>query len=132
MRVIPGGALPVAAAQTARHGSAGGHRPGPGRGGQAVGWDGDHSPGCKHRPASPRPPRERALVVRGRARMWWGEHLESMAEADPGDFIYRARTRRSMLLADAEPHRPHSGKTAGPPDGSVSGTRCLIAFRYAW
>ncbi|HWP10395.1 MAG TPA: cupin domain-containing protein [Ramlibacter sp.] len=27
-------------------------------------------------------------VVRGRARMRWGEHLEFMAEAGPGDFIY--------------------------------------------
>ena len=27
-------------------------------------------------------------VVRGRARMRWGEHLEFMAEAEPGDFIY--------------------------------------------
>ena len=27
-------------------------------------------------------------VVRGRVRMRWGEHLESTAEAEPGDFIY--------------------------------------------
>jgi uncharacterized RmlC-like cupin family protein len=27
-------------------------------------------------------------VVSGRARMRWGERLEFMAEADPGDFIY--------------------------------------------
>jgi uncharacterized RmlC-like cupin family protein len=27
-------------------------------------------------------------VVRGRARMRWGEHLEFTAEAAPGDFIY--------------------------------------------
>ncbi len=27
-------------------------------------------------------------VVKGRARMRWGEHLEFMAEAGPGDFIY--------------------------------------------
>jgi uncharacterized RmlC-like cupin family protein len=27
-------------------------------------------------------------VVRGRARMRWGEHLEYVAEAGPGDFIY--------------------------------------------
>jgi uncharacterized RmlC-like cupin family protein len=27
-------------------------------------------------------------VVRGRARMRWGEHLEFVAEANPGDFIY--------------------------------------------
>jgi uncharacterized RmlC-like cupin family protein len=27
-------------------------------------------------------------VVRGRARMRWGEHLEYTAEAGPGDFIY--------------------------------------------
>src|SRR4030095_6935077 len=27
-------------------------------------------------------------VVRGRARMRWGDHLEYVAEAAPGDFIY--------------------------------------------
>jgi uncharacterized RmlC-like cupin family protein len=27
-------------------------------------------------------------VLRGRARMRWGEHLEYVAEAGPGDFIY--------------------------------------------
>src|SRR5206468_6164244 len=27
-------------------------------------------------------------VVKGRARMRWGERLEFVAEADPGDFIY--------------------------------------------
>jgi uncharacterized RmlC-like cupin family protein len=27
-------------------------------------------------------------VVSGRARMRWGDHLEFVAEADPGDFIY--------------------------------------------
>src|SRR6266705_1878207 len=27
-------------------------------------------------------------VVKGRARMRWGAHLEFVAEADPGDFIY--------------------------------------------
>src|SRR6202011_5921044 len=28
------------------------------------------------------------FVVRGRARMRWGDRLEYMAEAGPGDFIY--------------------------------------------
>ena len=28
------------------------------------------------------------FVIRGRARMRWGEHLEFTAEAGPGDFIY--------------------------------------------
>jgi uncharacterized RmlC-like cupin family protein len=27
-------------------------------------------------------------VARGKARMRWGEHLEFVSEADPGDFIY--------------------------------------------
>src|ERR1043166_8639306 len=27
-------------------------------------------------------------IVKGRARMRWGEHLEFVAEADPGDFIF--------------------------------------------
>ena len=29
-------------------------------------------------------------IVKGRARMRWGEHLEYVAEAGPGDFIYVA------------------------------------------
>jgi uncharacterized RmlC-like cupin family protein len=28
------------------------------------------------------------FVVRGRARMRWGDHLEFVAEAEPGDFIF--------------------------------------------
>ena len=32
-------------------------------------------------------------VLRGRARMRWGERLEYVAEAGPGDFIYRAALR---------------------------------------
>jgi uncharacterized RmlC-like cupin family protein len=28
------------------------------------------------------------FVVRGRARMRWGDHLEFIAEAEPGDFIF--------------------------------------------
>src|SRR3977135_4116561 len=43
-----------------------------------------HQPGAHH---------TRALesviyVIKGRARMRWGEHLEYVAEANPGDFIF--------------------------------------------
>ena len=40
-------------------------------------------------------------VVRGRARMRWGDRLEFCAEAGPGDFIYvppSCRTRRSTPI----------------------------------
>lgn len=40
-------------------------------------------------------------VVRGRARMRWGEQLEFMAEAGPGDFIY------------VPPYVPHQEINAG-------------------
>jgi len=41
-------------------------------------------------------------VVRGRARMRWGEKLEFMAEAGPGDFIY------------VPPYVPHQEINANP------------------
>ena len=44
-------------------------------------------------------------VVRGKARMRWGEHLEFTAEAGPGDFISRrpmCRIRKSTPLLDDE------------------------------
>ena len=41
-------------------------------------------------------------VVRGRARMRWGERLEFMAEAGPGDFIY------------VPPYVPHQEINASP------------------
>ena len=43
-------------------------------------------------------------VVRGRARMRWGERLEFMAEADPGDFIF------------VPPYVPHQEINALPGD----------------
>lgn len=43
-------------------------------------------------------------VVRGRARMRWGEHLEFTAEADPGDFIF------------VPPYVPHQEINALPGD----------------
>lgn len=41
-------------------------------------------------------------VIRGRARMRWGEHLEFVAEAGPGDFIY------------VPPYVPHQEINASP------------------
>ena len=41
-------------------------------------------------------------VVRGKARMRWGEHLEFVAEAGPGDFIY------------VPPYVPHQEINASP------------------
>lgn len=41
-------------------------------------------------------------VVRGRARMRWGEHLEFVAEAGPGDFIF------------VPPYVPHQEINASP------------------
>src|SRR3569832_1439667 len=41
-------------------------------------------------------------IVKGRARMRWGEHLEFTAEAGPGDFIY------------VPPFVPHQEITASP------------------
>ena len=43
-------------------------------------------------------------VVRGRARMRWGEHLEFVAEAGPGDFIF------------VPPYVPHQEINASPAE----------------
>src|ERR1700746_2046624 len=43
-------------------------------------------------------------VVRGRARMRWGEHLEFIAEAEAGDFIY------------VPPYVPHQEINASPDE----------------
>jgi len=43
-------------------------------------------------------------VLRGRARMRWGEHLEYVAEAGPGDFIY------------VPPYVPHQEINASPDE----------------
>ena len=43
-------------------------------------------------------------VVRGKARMRWGEHLEFTAEAGPGDFIY------------IPPYVPHQEINAAPDE----------------
>ncbi len=43
-------------------------------------------------------------VVKGRARMRWGEHLEFTAEAGPGDFIY------------IPPYVPHQEINASPDE----------------
>jgi uncharacterized RmlC-like cupin family protein len=44
-------------------------------------------------------------VLRGRARMRWGERLEFMAEAEPGDFIY---------VPPYVPHQEINASTAEP------------------
>ena len=44
------------------------------------------------------------FVIRGRARMRWGEHLQFVAEAGPGDFIY------------VPPYVPHQEINASPSE----------------
>ena len=46
------------------------------------------------------------FVVRGQARMRWGEHLEFVAEAGPGDFIF------------VPPYVPHQEINADPSNRS--------------
>ena len=50
-------------------------------------------------------------VVRGKARMRWGEQLQFTAEASPGDFIYRAALRAAS--GDQRQPRRGSGMRAG-------------------
>ena len=50
------------------------------------------------------PPESGIYIVKGRARMRWGEHLEFTAEAGPGDFIY------------VPPYVPHQEINASPTE----------------
>jgi uncharacterized RmlC-like cupin family protein len=88
VRVIPGGALDPSTAQT----------PGMDRraainyarvGAQKL-WAGTVHihPNAKTGAHHHGPLESVIYVVRGKARMRWGEHLEFVAEAGPGDFIY--------------------------------------------
>ena len=53
-----------------------------------CGRDCAHPSQCEDRRPPPWSPRIRDLRCEGRARMRWGERLEFVAEAGPGDFIY--------------------------------------------
>ena len=53
-----------------------------------LGRHGEHPPQRQNRCPSSRRLESVIYVVSGRARMRWGERLEFMAEAGPGDFIY--------------------------------------------
>ena len=58
-------------------------------------------------------------IVKGRARFRWGEKLEYVDEAGPGDFIYvppyTSRPEGFSSLTDADLSRPRF-RAAGPPD----------------
>jgi uncharacterized RmlC-like cupin family protein len=51
-------------------------------------------------------------VVSGRARMRWGERLEYVAEAGPGDFIYVAPTRRTRRSTRWTTRRSNASSSA--------------------
>ena len=104
VRVIPAGSLDSNTAQT----------PGMDRaaainfarvGAQKI-WAGTVSihPGAKTGAHHHGPLESVIYVVRGRARMRWGEKLEFMAEAGPGDFIY------------VPPYAPHQEINASPDE----------------
>jgi uncharacterized RmlC-like cupin family protein len=104
VRVIPGGSLDANTAQT----------PGMDRraaityarvGAQKI-WAGTVHihPNAKTGPHHHGPLESVIYVVRGKARMRWGETLEFVAEAGPGDFIY------------VPPYVPHQEINASPDD----------------
>ena len=55
---------------------------------QAVGGHGPHPSQCQDGGHHHGPLESVIYVVKGRARLRWGERLEFTAEAGPGDFIY--------------------------------------------
>ena len=104
VRVIPGGSLDANTAQT----------PGMDRraaityarvGAQKI-WAGTVHihPNAKTGPHHHGPLESVIYVVSGKARMRWGEKLEFVAEAGPGDFIY------------VPPYVPHQEINASPDD----------------
>ena len=82
------------------------------RGGADKLWAGtvDIEPAAKTGPHHHGPVESIIYVVSGRARMRWGERLEFVAEADPGDFIF------------VPPFVPHQESNASP-DASL---RCVL------
>ena len=87
----PGGPFERARPQhgaDARHNSRGGDHPRPRRRGKAVGRNRRDPPMAKTGAHHHGPVESVIYVVSGRARMRWGDRLEFVAEAGPGDFIY--------------------------------------------
>ena len=64
-------------------------------------------------------------VVSGRARMRWGERLEFMAEAGPGDFIYVPRSYRTRRSTPARTPPCHAWSYAAARTRSSSTWTCL-------
>ena len=73
-------------------------------------------------------------VVRGKARMRWGEHLEFVAEAGPGDFIYvppyvphqeinASRDERARMRAGALRQRSRRGQSRHRAGGEAGKRR---------
>ena len=65
-------------------------------------------------------------VVKGKARMRWGEHLQFTAEASPGDFIFippTSRTRRSTPAATRCWNACWSAATARPSPSISTSSR---------
>jgi uncharacterized RmlC-like cupin family protein len=67
-------------------------------------------------------------VVKGKARMRWGEQLEFVAEAGPGDFIHvppyvpqnqRLRGRRAVMRAVSQRSGPGGGEPGYPGRGET-------------
>src|ERR1700676_404323 len=58
-------------------------------------------------------------VLKGRARMRWGEHLEYVAEANPGDFIF------------IPPYVPHQEINASS-DETWNASWCAATTRPSW
>ena len=88
VRVIPGRHARHEHAADARHAPGGGGHARPGGVGQALGGHRTIHPGARTGAHHHGELESVIYVVRGRARMRWGERLEFTAEAGPGGFIF--------------------------------------------
>lgn len=71
-----------------RHGQKSGNQLCQGWRRKALGWHRHHSANAKTGAHNHGPLESVIYVIKGRARMRWGDRLEFTAEAGPGDFIY--------------------------------------------
>ena len=60
-------------------------------------------------------------IIRGRARFRWGEQLEYVVEADPGDFIY---------VPPFVPHQEMNARSDVPVEAVVADVRRLVEHGY--
>src|SRR5438128_1009174 len=95
-----------------------------------LGRHGAHRSRRQGRRAPPRPLESVIYVVRGKARMRWGERLEFVAEAEPGDLIYVPPYVRQPLLLQAIARQTRHAGQVTLTISSAHGEQCKARRAY--